>query len=584
MNPVDEEFNEEEIDSIIEEVEIEITDLDLDFDEREKKRTFYYSSIIDPTSTACMDDYGIYIENKIYNKKLQDWIPGKRTLIYKWRKFIVESKYYHKQGSNSIWKFNYQIEKESFKNHTFKQMKNILNIHCYQAIKGGRATITNVLFQHLHNNLILDITASIRPVIGFTQEGWTLPSQKYNFIRDEGFLREVLENITKIVHLKINPEKAISMMNKIYDLTTIQYKDIIFAYGMVAPFLYALRSKIRIMPILALGGLKDTGKSTIAELITSKLWGNTKTVIGPGIMASRSRGEAVFATSTFPVTLDESETLPRYTTGIIKTYTTSEDHYIRKNPDQSYRIYIPYSSPLVLDFNKMPIQFENSAYRDRVVFLDIRKLNENLNWLETYNAIPFGYIGKYVIDATEDWDIEDVYMWYKKANDFGISEKRVRKIIKIFSLGAELMEQIFGIKLDISELPKIIQETREMGSDELIELLKYQIEIGTDKTSQFIDSGDPENPVEIFEFKRKSWVHNEIIEGKYAREDGYYLDINNKIDLERQFCTNKRESRLSMRELTDLIADKWPGVHYGSHYILGNKKKSIFIPKKHLED
>jgi len=338
------------------------------------------------------------------------------------------------------------------------------------------------------------------------------------------------------------------------------------------------------MPILALGGLKETGKSTMAELITSKFWGNTRAVIGPGIMVNPSKGEPVFASSTFPVTLDESEELPRYATGIIKTYTTSEDHYVRKNPDQSYRIYVPYSAPLVLDFNKTPIQFENSAYRDRVVFLDIRTLKEKVNWLDSYNQIPFGYIGKYVIDVTEEWNIKALYDWYKGVTDFGVDQKRVKKIIKIFSLGAELMKEIFGIELDISELPKIIKETKEMGSDELIELLKYQIEVGTEKTSEWIkDPEDPENSVEIFDFKRKSWVRNEIKEGKYAREEGYFIDINNKIDIERQFCTNKRESRLSMRELTDLIADKWPGVHYGSHWILGNKKKSIFIPKINFE-
>ena len=582
MNPEDEDILDE-ADTILN--EIEITDLDLDFDGREKKRTFYYSSIIDPSTTACMDNYGIYIEKKKYNTKLQDWIPGKRILIYKWNKFQVEAKYYHELGTNSIWKYNYKIKEESFQNHTFKQMKSVMSTHCFQGVRGGRAIITDLLSQHLKNNSIPDITSSIRPVIGFTNEGWTLPG-KYNFIRDEAFLGEISKNIQNVMKFKVDPEKAIKMMRSIYDLTSIKYKDIIFSYGLVAPFLYALRDRIRIMPILALGGLKETGKSTMCELITSKFWGNTLAIIGPGVMARPSRAEPVFATSTFPVTLDESEDLPSNLTGIIKTYTTSEDHYVRKNPDQSYRIYVPYSAPLVLNFNKQSIQFENSAFRDRVVFLDIRKTIAHPDWDETYYSIPFGYIGKYVMDVTENWDGNAVYNWYKEANDFGVDQKRVKKIVKIFSLGAELMKQIFDIKLDISELPKVIQETKEMGSDELIELLKFQVEIGIDKVSQFIKSGDPENQesTEIFEFKRKSWVRNEIFEGKYAREDGYFLDINNKIDIERQFCSNKRESRLSMRELTDLIADKWPGVHYGSHYIIGNKKKSIFIPKKYLED
>ena len=55
-----------------------------------------------------MDNFGIYLEKMKYIKKTHEYIPYKRTILYKWNNFKIKTKYYLEQGENSFWKYNYQ--------------------------------------------------------------------------------------------------------------------------------------------------------------------------------------------------------------------------------------------------------------------------------------------------------------------------------------------------------------------------------------------------------------------------------------------------------------------------------------------
>ena len=120
-----------------------------------------------------------------------------------------------------------------------------------------------------------------------------------------------------------------------------------------------------------------------------------------------------------------------------------------------------------------------------------------------------------IYDYTKNWTSDDLERIYDKADNMGrISSSRDEIIIKTLGVGKYLMKKIFGIDLDISELPSLIKNTKMIGLNELESIVRYVIKHGQYREVQFGDT-------KYLKFNPKSWIRHpihkvqtKILEGK----------------------------------------------------------------------
>lgn len=507
---------------------------------------------------------------------------------YRWIHFQVLQKYQLQLGAKGekLWHYDAIIEDTPLFNVNFDELKDEIAKHASQG--NGKDRITVVLKQYVMSNLVPEI--EMETVCGFTKNGWRFPPS-YRFVAPDAMIGEIHHNLEiamqQVVDLDL-PNK----LRILWEETTFQYKDIAFAYGCIAPFMYALLDHVNLRIFLALGGRKERGKTKFCEMISNKWWGHIFRVFGASALKTNSRSESLLASSTLPIIFDDCEHLQETLEDIFRTMGTNHDSYIRKRPDQSYRINSPYVAMPLLNFNQSPRLMENSAFRDRLVFLQIQDSPIENNWSQIFEDLPNGAIGRYVVEITKDWTLDSVQKKYDAIN-ITQYKGRVKKIMRYFTLGQQLAKEWFNLDLDLTLLPDIIKDTKEYGNDELLDQIVYQCIKGISrieyKQEQDKITGKLVIKEQIIPFYPLNWIHYPIYtDCNYKGLIGYALDSNALSDLNNQWCGKGSQNRaFTFESLSMRLQDSWPLISNPNLTICvaeGKRKtRCVFIPKIYIE-
>lgn len=406
-------------------------------------------------------------------------------------------------------------------------------------------------------------------VVGFTKDGWKLPDQAH-IIMNTGIQSRIRDHLKTMMMLVIDPPKVKQSFVDLYQATTLQNKDIIFAYALVAPFLYALRPYTRLMPVLALGSVEGgTGKTMMAVALTTRIWSNLEQeALNKDNLTSVSRAFEYFSSSTFPIPLDDVGDMKDDIKPDLKAYLTQDNFWERKKKDQSLAISKPLCSPLILTFNSLPSLFDDLPMLERTIYIPVTQKPtnaQNEHFITVFHSIPRGTIGKYIYSITSDWTLATLQEFYDSQPDLsGSTDSRMNISYRLLKLGAYFAKQWFNLDLDLQELPRILTETRLLGNDDLLALIQIQIEIGNkiDTDLTFVN-------------KQYPWIHAPIISHPYNGKEGILYGVGNLQELKRYL----NQSKISLPLLTNLLQNKWgKDIVYGTITHKNTDAKRIFIP------
>jgi len=527
------------------------------------------------TDVAYFHEKGISVIQYFY----KDGVVGFKRLehAYSWRNFKIDH-YYYSQKTEKIHdkKFSFVLNDEPYGDYTWdemiKKIKSKTNV-----LKKYVNLITKFIDMYVQNEYIEEY--KVADVLGFV-DGWQMPDSCY-FVAGNDFRRDVEKRLLKLCDLAnskdFDDEKAKNYFRRLYFLTGIDYKDYIFAYHCVAPFLFALRKKTKMMPFLALGGVGYTGKTSIEEFGTIKMWGNTHEMIGSDIMDKLPRVQGMFTASTFPVSIDDCSDLKPFLISLFKRYTTTPVRVKKLRPDLSLKMDSEYCTPVEMTFNDPPVLFDDPQFRQRTLVLEIGYgESDNQEWIDLFNEIPPQYIGAYIYRKTRNMSYDDLIEIFDKQDGLGI-KGRGEFIAKILGVGVYFAKDWFDIDLNIAELPIKIIETLKVGNEMIVDLIKEQIRQGTE--FKLTKDGVFENP------NKKSWVINRVLRHKYKKKKwdetkyGYLYSTENCLDLAKRMGRKPRD--LSINTLGLMLKSEW-NVEIGVFYIKKNKVnktiRGIFIP------
>lgn len=494
----------------------------------------------------------------LFNKKME---IVSTVNSYVWDDFKIINKY--QQFEEQETQYDFIVNGILYSNLSFSEMKKDLAANAFST--GGKDEITSVLLAYIKD--IPDISSLLSEYIGFHDSGWEMPFLGHKFRYKEAMMKESLKLITKNYLQDIDYKKAIEYFQKVWEMTTISHKGIVFAWNIIAPFLDVIKRYIKCQPLLDLDGGFDTGKSTIEDFFIEKVWGNWEGSFSSGQMESKSRWMGALSASTFPLSIDEAETLPRKHTQDIKSHQTKTIHFTRKS-GQKMDIHTPCVSPMNLCHNKKPSCMKLKAVRSRSIHMNITidLSKQNFDWDLYVKEIPAGYIGKYIVEKTLDWTGKKLMELIKTMPRLDLKYSRQRKIGRIIHLGKYLIKELFDIEVDISELKKVLETTLTAGLEEIFETIKYQAIQG----------------LELWTEKSIDWVKQKTILKRYKGNNGILIDHVRKIELMR-FCKGFDEAiNTSLGDLHNDLKDKWPDCVHGSIRNNGKSGKYIFVPSKYI--
>jgi hypothetical protein len=491
--------------------------------------------------------------------------------VYTWNNFKFTGRYLQNHADKPEYYVNFDLDGLHYYNFSIKDLKKILFEH-HLNFGTGKYALNKLIALTFKKVKIKEI--EVREVMGFTDK-WTLPTDYYFDMLN--FRREARENFKAVCTMKIDAEDIVKKYRALFNATTIEHRDLVYAYGEVAPFLYAFRDKIGLLPILGLNGPAQLGKTWLAKIHTVKKWHTFDTVIGPTSIRTTARGDSIFTHGTLPVCIDDAEKLRDDFCGIIKTYTATEDRARKLTADRGIGMNAIYCTPLILTHNVYPEMYADPNFRQRVVILPIRTVSKSEGWLDLYDAIPDGAVGKYVMTQTKDMTFEDIYSKYKSLdlkkdydeNQISVfkGDNRANAILRLFALGKYLAKWLYNIDLNISLLPSFITSSRIAGSEDYYTLIENMIKISNNWNWK---------PEKAKDYRAHYWVKSEVEDGEFKDEYGYFINTQNRKDLMKFMGLKK----LSAEDLAQQLMVKWPKIHKGNHYISGY---SIFIPLEYLQ-
>ncbi|MFW9971145.1 MAG: hypothetical protein ACFFDF_13200 [Candidatus Odinarchaeota archaeon] len=526
----------------------------------EKKKKPSYVSVIygrkkNSISYADLQSNGIYLRTETKTKDNNE-IESDPIPLWIWKNLDISMVLLDEKTDEITKKFNFNFNGQNYKEKTFLQMKK--EIELTSCIKSGNKQVFGVLIDlYITQNKIPEI--KLKRVCGFTNQGWIFPPEYYiNF--NQGIQDKFKSKITKTIKKTID-HSQIEHFKKLYRQITADYKDIIFAYGIVAPFLYALKKYTNLQFYLTLySPIHETGKSAMAYLITKKFWNSF--VINSEQLNSPSRARDFLSASTFPISIDETEKLKDHAIDMLKSMATMNIDAQYKKIDQSLGMDKPLCTSVVYTFNTPSEIFNDIAYISRGLFLKLNKVmspGEQKNYIDSVNKIENGMIGKYIIEKTKDLTLETLETWYREIPNPKNKDLTGRQVIifKLLHLGKKLFYNIFQIELDLSKLEKIIIKSGIFGADDIFEIVKIQCE-------------DPD----------QKCIQAPLISIKHDLVDGYFYGANNLQDLK-----NRLNIKIAgVSALREILVKRWTTLGiYKSYKVQGKSRLGFFIPESLFE-
>jgi hypothetical protein len=410
-------------------------------------------------------------------------------------------------------------------------------------------------------NEVEDLTDKYSSICGFNN-GWKLSSDIVEMPNSD-IVKSIRNNIFNI-STEFNDD-ALETFKHLYEMTEIKYKEIIVAYGLVAPFLYDLSKYYSLIPHLHLIGKSNSGKTSMARLITNKFYGHVKSIYSLG--TSFPNLSAVISSSTFPICLDEIENLGMNYKNKdeqiflinLKSFTTAPVDYQKMNQDTTLKVQIPMQAPIVSTCNYRPLILNDIPYSKRCIVLEVpetTKSNQN-NWKNTYNYLEDGFMVGLLYDFMEQHSIEDLI---KNSEEQLNSFTRQDTIIKILNIGKYIAKEVLGLDLKIN-FGDILNNS--IMESEILDLVRIQC---------LTNDGNKDMAA--------NWVKNKVYMAKTKDYDEYRYTESNLDDL------NKLGKNLTLSKLSDILMDRWAEVKGKSQQRCGanGRVMCIRIPIQYINE
>ena len=557
--------------------------------EWQEQSTYLYIQPIKNNLTAIMHDKGIIIYEFKWTKIKGNYYEFSQ--IYRWNAFKILS--FYRFGIDDQKQKYFRFLLNSVGDQEFyNQQRKIYMIEIIQRNAIIQSRVKSIIVP-LINQMIQDPAQQIEELdivnfLGFTANGWRMPD-KYKMVAHNELRKEIERRIHSMVHRTSWKLPDVFMtqgiapvarfcMKELYELTGIRNKDPLFAYIVIAPFLYALRDKYYLLPLCSLGGTGGLGKTALFNFATVKIWDHVKGAMGGTVLNTLPRVDAVLSASTLPVNLDDCSKIKPFTTDVLKRYTTVEDTVKKFNRDQTLKMNAPFCTPCYLTYNAYPVLFEDAAFRQRIFNRNVTAddFTKNESWGELEQFIPDGLIGRYIYEFTKEWDLDDLLVRLEQFENHHLLQYlsgRAKDICRLMLLGAELFEELFGVQLDMSSLPADLRESVKAGNEDIVDLIIIMIE-ERHNFEYSPDKGDHQvNP--------RHWVQHKVLEKKYKGQLGFLITADNSIDLAKRLGRKPKDLRLPT--LNALLQTEFSSV-YDTFKINKSNRRGVWIPAIEIID
>jgi hypothetical protein len=287
-------------------------------------------------------------------------------------------------------------------------------------------------------------------VLGFTRDGWRLPSNAADSFTEAQQGTETYGIIAHEMQKLFDLEQIKKDFKTLYAIAPMPEKDQLFQWGIVSPFLFVLRDLLGVTLHLVIQGPRGSGKGLSSQMIVN-WFGGQRSSTSIGDLPSETRLYSVLSGSTFPVIIDDiqSTDLKEVLKGITSYYYSGESESEMKR--------VQFCAPLILNPKDDFAEFllDDPALRERLFVIDLQppSLEQGYGWLEAKHAIPRGGILAVLYATTREWNIKNITDLMRQVplpQQIALLPLRKQLYYQVFVMAAILLKNIFDIKTDLT--------------------------------------------------------------------------------------------------------------------------------------
>lgn len=499
--------------------------------------------------------------------------------LWAWESFRIHDIMREVVDGEPKYYYRYTYNGDVYANKTLEQMRDEMYITAGRSMGVAKQIFGPLVLEYCKQ--YIPKIAEYESRCGFTRDrGWVLPDAYHiRFLR--GQQSKCRAGLTRMSKMLIHEHEAREMMKELYDGVSIRYKDVLFAWGAIAPFMHALVDHTGIMPIMSLGSIiGTTGKTPAAELVTSLIWDNIPhKYISTDEFNSEARAQQYLSTSTFPICVDECADLSDRLTQLIKSHATGEQDYSRLTQKSTLAFDRPLTSPIILTWNTRPILMEDYNFLARVIHVPVDEMpttSDRERFIQARAGVTRGYLGKYIYTKTAAWTVEDIIPRLERYQWLEAPTPRAGVIYKLIRLGGEFFKEWFGITLDHKHVQKLILETMAMHGTDLRANIISQFVDGRDDKLVKVWDADTKCYMELPDFKPlRKWITTPVQAVCTRVHDGYIYTQDNLTDLERR--TGMKG--LALKTLHETVKQMYPRSQYKPLRHEGQTLTVIYVPR-----
>jgi hypothetical protein len=417
--------------------------------------------------------------------------------------------------------------------------------------------------------------------LGFLDR-WYLPD-KDRIRCHPGIQAKINQSLKEMLSKPWKDEDAVKAFQAQYAATTIQYRDIIFAWGLMQLFYYALKRKTDLVPYLFLCGIGDAGITTVGKHITEKWFDHLpKGDEGDKIEALNSATTIASLKeylSSMPIAFLFDDLCKTWgqrdsSKSLFKNILTTNSAWTIKDRESNEVSSMMYKVAPILTGNTVPELFTDPQMLMRGIILFITQkttVEQATNYRKVMDGIPNGLIGWYLIKRTRQWTKEGLEVLYLSMKDYYPDTKsqdarvRLNTIYKLLMMGKYLAHEFFNVELDLTGLGVLINETKQVGSDELYTTVMTQIQSGDLLNEQNLkrvygssNEGIRSIDKTVFDPQEK-WIVSGIYHHSRDGKNGIIYTVPNLIDLKKYL---KTVDELSLKQLSLLLQPFFPSLEF----------------------
>lgn len=495
-----------------------------------------------PGGATTSGDISFVMTNKGIDKEVirqtNQGVETTVTILWAWDSYQITDVVRERAGGEPVYYFNYVYNGDVFAGKTIEQMRDAMAPTACRAIGVAKTVFGGLVMEYVKK--YIPVIHEFEGKCGFTMDGWRLPD-KHHLRFLPGVQDQVKAEISKMARMVVHDHEAKEMMKALYEAVSLKHKDILFAWGMAAPYFHALIGYTNIMPVLSLGSaIGNTGKTPAAEIITTLWWNNLPHgYLSADQFNSEARAQQYLSASTFPVCVDECADLRDNLTQLIKSHVTGEQDYTRLRQDSSVAFNRTLLAPVVLTWNKRPVLMDDFNFLLRTIHVPVDETptkDDVDRFLKARTIIPRGYLGRYVYKMTEDWDGDYVTQRLEGTPWLDVEGRpRSRWIGRLLNFGADLFKELFDITLDLAHVPALIAQTMAMHTDNEAALMVFQFVDGRD--DKLVTIWDPESKCNLQEPRfqpQRKWIQTPTRRVSNRVNNGYVYTTDNLNDLRRR--------------------------------------------------